>query len=185
MWRSFARSVSPFCNVEKYNRNWKACYVGLRRVSNLYRTHAVVFLSLWRGTLGGQEERQEISRWSPWEATATTWQPSSCTTTVSSLPRPIAPWKSGLLTSMLTPLLSFLQQSVLHDYSLFCKGVRWSARWRGTLERSNRFRQTACVPSVGPQMATPVCGTSLLASLLLSLIMEGMWVLSLLTFLTF
>jgi len=31
MWRNFAQRISPFCNVEKYNRNWKACYVGLRR----------------------------------------------------------------------------------------------------------------------------------------------------------
>jgi len=31
IWRTFAQKASPFCNVEKYNRNWKSCYVGLRR----------------------------------------------------------------------------------------------------------------------------------------------------------
>lgn len=31
IWRGFAQKTSPFCNVEKYNKNWKNCYVGLRK----------------------------------------------------------------------------------------------------------------------------------------------------------
>jgi WD40 repeat protein len=29
IWREFAQKASPFCNVDKYNRNWKRCYVGM------------------------------------------------------------------------------------------------------------------------------------------------------------
>jgi WD40 repeat protein len=29
IWREFAHGLSPFCNVDKYNRNWKRCYIGM------------------------------------------------------------------------------------------------------------------------------------------------------------
>jgi len=31
VWREFAHQLSPFCNPEKYNRNWKLCYIGMKK----------------------------------------------------------------------------------------------------------------------------------------------------------